>query len=506
LTQQLTLGDILSELKIFKYFLSHFVRDEEGVVAVIFAVLLLPIIAFSGAAIDYSQATSVKNQIQVATDAAALAAGSASLETSDIELLEEVAKKVFNQSMINSGFAGIIDIEVTQITDGVQVSANTTVPTGFLKLIGLDYLDISSFSEIVVSATQIEIALVLDNTFSMDGSKLKALKKSSELLVNSVMPKDESDNVKLALVPFTQVVNIGKENKNEPGIDVPNNITIPQPPACRNTYPNSTRKCDRKKVTYQCVTDGVASTCTRWKYYNCTGSRGDPVWKCTPRSPYKFRWFGNMGSRDYPLNTKDISYDTDKVPGLLTRWNLYWALRPITRLTNKKDVVLKAIGDMRTTRSSHSYTYIPAGLIWGWRLLSNKAPFTDAKPYSDVNTKVMVILTDGANTRSTGIRNSTQNYTWMLNQGALPSNKKSWHYGDDIDEANNLTQKLCKNIKKENIIVYTIAFDVTDSKIKKILQKCAGNGGEYFDASSESELEAAFKSISKELLDLRLTK
>ncbi len=463
--------------KIRKHCFRFLVSDQNGAFAVIFALLLLPLLALAGAVVDYSQATSIKNQIQAAGDAAALAAGSATVENSDFDYIEEVANKVFAQNMINSGFAEIINIEVTQITDGVRVTADTTMPTSFLKLVGITNLDVGSFSEIAVSAAQIEIALVLDNTGSMGGSKLTALKNSAKLLVNTVMKNQTNENVKIALVPFAQYVNIGISNRNEPGIDVPADYSTPRPPYCRNTYPNSTRKCDRKKETYQCVVDGVTTTCTRWKYYNCTGSRGAPVWACTPRSPKNYRFYGCMGSRDNPWDTRDSSYNSRPALGLLN----VWCGKPLTRLTKAKDEVIAGINAM----SANGYTYIPSGLKWGWSLLSQEYPFNDALPYDADNKKVMILMTDGENTRS----------------ASYPK-----HDNSSTNEANSKTKQLCNNIKDEDIIVYTIAFEVTNTQIKNILQDCVGNGGEYFDATNATDLEAAFKSISKSLLDLRLTK
>lgn len=48
-------------------------------------------------------------------------------------------------------------------------------------------------------------------------------------------------------------------------------------------------------------------------------------------------------------------------------------------------------------------TVIPAGLLWGWRVLSPTVPFTQGAPYDDEKwIKALVLLTDGENMVSGG--------------------------------------------------------------------------------------------------------
>jgi Flp pilus assembly protein TadG len=50
----------------------RFIRNERGNVAMIFAVSLVPLLGFVGAAIDYSRTTSARSSMKVALDSAAL--------------------------------------------------------------------------------------------------------------------------------------------------------------------------------------------------------------------------------------------------------------------------------------------------------------------------------------------------------------------------------------------------------------------------------------------------
>ncbi len=94
-------------------------------------------------------------------------------------------------------------------------------------------------------------------------------------------------------------------------------------------------------------------------------------------------------------------------------------------------------------------------------------------------------MTDGANTKS-------PNYPH--------------HWGTNVTLANTLTSELCTNIKNEEITIYTVAFEVTDTSIKDLLQNCATDPGYYYDAENSTQLSSAFEAIASQLALLKLTK
>jgi len=151
----------------------------------------------------------------------------------------------------------------------------------------------------------------------MSGRKLDALKDASNLLINELMPDEVNPDIKIGIVPFNRYVNIGTSNRNEPGLDIDDDYTFrPAGQSCRNTYPDSTRRCDSRQENYACTRDGVPATCRRTVYFNCTGTRGERVRVCTPRSVQNYRWRGCMASRHIRgLDTIDSDYQFG-VPGL----------------------------------------------------------------------------------------------------------------------------------------------------------------------------------------------
>ncbi len=465
---------------LFKNFWSH----RSGATAILFGLVAIPVMALAGAAIDFGRAALVRTELAHALDAALLAAKQKEMSSeNDVDL----------ESVISAYMAAQYDTQLSAHIQGPPVvrhaahpdgrltgSVRAQVPTTFLKLVNINTIPVEVSAEVQAGGKSVEVVLVLDTTGSMKGSKMATLKDAAIDLVEALMPSAISPNTKIGLVPFSKYVNIGLANRNEPGIDVPADYTVSKW-RCWNTYPHSTRKCKKIfKGWGTCYNDGNPYPCKKYTW-KCTGSRGKPVRKCGLKKR-KYKWYGCMGSRDYPRNTTDSDYGLEPVPGLLWTWNKCRAT-PIIRLTNDRETIRSGILAMK----ARDKTYIPAGLAWGWRLLSKGIPFADGVPYSEMDKteKVLVLMTDGANTVSP----------------TYPD-----HNGKNTTTANNLTAELCTNIKSKGIIVYTIAFEVTDTTIKNLLQNCAGNGGKYYDAKDSDELTDAFREISLALMNLRLSK
>lgn len=471
--------------------LKRFQSDERGVFAVIFGVLAIVLIVSSGGVVDFVGVQNARSMAQPALDSATLALHSEIDDLTESQI-GDLAESLINDRLDALGLTA--DVETVSIDEDegtLFIEARFSYPTAFLSFVGIDTIQSRIHSEVTSKSLNIEVALVLDSTGSMSGSKMTALKSSARMLVDELMPDETNPDIAIALVPFNRYVNIGMSNRNEPGLDIEADYTwTPSGQRCWNTYPNDTRRCDRRRVTYSCTRDGVPSTCSRWEYYNCTGSRGAPVRVCRPQYTRNFRWYGCMGSRHVaPYDTVDTNYGTDPVPGVVRHWNTC-RVTPMTELTNTRSGLRTAISAMR----ARDNTYIPTGLMWGWRLLSPQTPFT-AEAYSGENKKVIVLMTDGMNTVSPST-------VWTANE---PGTHRV-HRGGSTNTANAKTSELCSNIADENIVIYTIAFEVSDPTIRTILSDCAANGGSYFDAGNAAQLQQAFADIADDLQSLRISR
>ncbi len=213
--------------------------------------------------------------------------------------------------------------------------------------------------------------------------------------------------------------------------------------------------------------------------------------------------------------------------------NFLCAVQPIIPLTNVQSTILTEIASMQ----AYGATVIPAGLAWGWHLLSPNVspvlfPSNAAASYSDTSTiKVIILLTDGEadvqltssyappTATTNGFDQSVYNaYGYgagpHLNLLALPSSL----YGVQDQPDYNLDQKeiqLCSNIKAVTdaygnpgrIQIYAVGFGtVIDSSSLQILQQCATSSSTYFYNPTSEELVTTFQSIAIGLSQLRVSK
>jgi Flp pilus assembly protein TadG len=443
----------------------RFGESPSGSVAIIFGLLVIVVCGCIALSLDYGRAVTFRSRLQSAVDAAALAANPLGIAT-PAEMQANVAA-YFNANTQGQTFGAVsVAATATPIADGVRVTATATVPTKFAKVLGISTIPVSAVAEAVSSKAGFEVSLVLDNTYSMVGSKLDGLKSSAKSLVDQVVAVSVPGSVKFGLVPFSNYVNVGKQYRGATWLSVPNDST------------QTTNQCwwDQlwKNCTTQtgtCYNDGVPYSCS----WSACEPDGPPFQTCGDVTSTSV-WNGCVGSRTPQDLTAPLSA-VSPAPGIMN----VACPSPLARLTND-DAAIKAQIDGMIAQGE---TYIPSGLIWGWRTLSPDAPFADATgPNANPRKrKIMILMTDGENTKS---------------QNGLA------HDGTDAAAANATTAQLCSNIKNEGISLYVIAFTVTSPQTKSLLQSCATNGGYFYDAVDSAALQQAFSSIAGSLTKLAL--
>ncbi len=225
--------------------------------------------------------------------------------------------------------------------------------------------------------------------------------------------------------------------------------------------------------------------------------------------------------------------------------NLSCTTTPITPLTNVTEAAGKtAVKNAIDAMVPNGATNVPEGMAWGWRVVSSKAPFTGGRPETEKgNDKVVIVLTDGANTYYTpsslgyndlaGNKSTYSAYgytgksynggsTTRLFMNTSGSVGKSDYSNDNYTEAlNEQFATLCNNAKAAGVIVMTVSLDLSssDSAEKEqiaALKACASesrfrkDSGDpskaaklYWNATGAS-LADDFKEIANELSNLRI--
>lgn len=456
--------------------LTEFARDRRASVAIVFALSAFMLIGAIGMGIDYARALGVRQKLQNMVDNALLAAAPRAIEG---ESAVSSALSQFLAVQWPNGYNGAGSLKVDQVKSAnntVSTTVSIDVPTMFMQVVGIANVNVAVDAEAMVGDGDAEIALVLDNTGSMAGAKLDALKTAAKSLIDIVYTHPKSDqHVRVGLVPFSQYVNVGTDNRNASWMDVPLDSSSTQE-VCWDDYP-VTGKSNCRIETFTYSNDGVPTT---YEAEVCDYTYGTPTKMCQNQT-VATTWNGCVGSRSYPLNVRDEQYSS-RIPGVMNAT----CTATITPLTNDSSRMRNVIDAMVATGN----TYIPEGLMWGWRLLSPGAPFEEAGSYTAKGSpkrlrKILVLMTDGANTLSP----------------TYPA-----HDGTDAALANSLTLEACTQIKAAGIEIFAIAFDVTDTTIRNTLTTCASSPVNYFEAVTEAQLRAAFESIAQGVVALRLSR
>ena len=500
--------------------------DVRGAVAPLASLFIMVLAPLSGLAVDYVYAESAKRALQEAVDSALLAVARANPRSqSDID---RIGARFFQANLDGRYDFENISLRITRVDDGAfRGGATGEVNLFFAGLFGSSGMTAGVDGSVRISLTDLEVVLALDTTGSMMGQKLNSLKTAANGFITTMM---RGDNVRTGIVPFARYVNIGLANRNEPGFDIP-----PDSRSCRTEtrYRNEERNCrmvrtpgggacqrevncreesytgrcditEERYVPRTCTNDGVSYECGAVRtvvvgQQSCRKQRrvcDTESFTCPPGQerrcdtvsvPYEhtecenLRWEGCVGSRPEPFNTRDDN-PAVKIPGLLNRS----CGAPLTRLTRSESTLRSAINRLVATGE----TYIPSGLSMGWATLSHRIPFTDgsdpASPGSRNLLRAIVLMTDGANTAS-------------------KRSGRADHEGSNSGDANRVTSELCENIKGDDVILFTVAFEVSDAAIKNLLRTCATAPAYAFDAANAAELNSAFEDIATALSRLRLT-
>jgi Flp pilus assembly protein TadG len=490
--------------------LLSFLGCRRGNLAVMGALCLVPLILAMGVAVDYTRLVAARSRLQAVADAAALAV--ASSKETDQTRVRQLAEAFVAANQTDESLDGARIVSIAANDTNVDIGMSVQVPVTFMRLARVEGVDVgvSALATRGVSGS-FELAMVLDNTWSMSEkdaagvTKIATLKSAAASLVNQLFANSDA-NVKVALVPYADYVNVGVKNRSASWLNVPTDYsTTPAPKTC--TTLTTKTVCLAYAPTYACTktTDGVVEPATCGG--GCTKSEVQtvaPYQSCTGGgSPVNYKWFGCVGSR--MLSPAGQSPDritdnnpSDKYPGYLDTTQK--CLNPILPLSKDKQGILAAINSMVINIGSYKpNTYIPAGLIWGQNMLSPTDPFTEGAQYDPNNMnprKVIVLMTDGVNTLRFNAGDGkhvgmSTNVTTAATQ---------------LTQVNKETVDICTYIKSHNIEVFTVAFMVNNAASRKMLTDCATDPSHFYEASDGSKLVAAFQGIGESLQQVRLAR
>ncbi len=523
-------------------------RREDGAIAVQMAFLALPLTVLAFGLVDVNRASVAKKDLQDALDAATLIAGrSMAVSQADIQ---SVGANALSGQLSNRTDAALASSRFTLSGSTITSTATVNVTPIVANLwLGGD-MQVSASSQIFRSMNKVEVALVLDNTGSMAGTKLTSLKDAANDFIDKLSAaaarSTETNPVKIGIVPFSNAVRLSSTASELTGyqtatwMDVAGNA-----PASKEIFNgDAVNRFSLFTTLNQPWAGCVESRAAPYDVQNTLPSASTPATLYTPffypdsaddtkKAPNNTTYDKNSYIVDSTLytsisNAKINSVNT-AIGGLLTNGNLSTAdkqkivvqgdkskytkaittagpnsgctMQPISRLSTNWTALKAKVNAMNAVGETH----IPLGLAWGWNVLSPSAPFADGVPYSTPKTtKIAVLMTDGENTYNYSSKYNGSGYDgygfiWQNRAGTTSTDESARTTA--IDDRLKL---LCTNMKNAGIVIYTVRVEVKTGS-SSLLQNCATTPDKFYDVQSASNLTAVFSAIAGSIENLRIT-
>lgn len=435
-----------------------FTRSERGNITVLMAIGFMATVFACGSAIDYGRIIAARTQLAAAVDSAALQAGISTI--TDMRRLEKLARDAVEQNYSEIDFGYITAFSMTRSSNEIDLSVTAEFQTSFMRLAGIETINLPVSAEVTRSGNNLEVSLVLDTTGSMNGNKLNSLKTAAKTFIDTVVWDNQSQFYsKVALVPYSMGVNLGTRASQARGSISSGTCTSP---GCASYRFRNANRQNRTLAVSSCVSERTGTHA-----FNDTPPSSAPVGR-------------NYASPNNPC------LDAELMP-----------------LTSNKTALRDAIDDLDAKGSTAGQI----GIAWGWYALSKdfgmwsgaSAPAAyDAEKVS----KIAVIMTDGE-----------FNTSYCNGVIAKSSGSGSGSGDDKIDcnatngNATTQAEQLCTAMKAKGIAIYTIGFDIEDDETAiEIMTDCASAPNQAYLAATDSELQTAFREIGRKVTQLRISK
>jgi Flp pilus assembly protein TadG len=521
---------------IFRQRIGALRTDQSGAagvsVAILFSMLLLTI----AVSLDFALGTAEQTREQNALDAAALAASDLLGATDQDTAGPTVARAYFAANLTGRSAAELDNVKLDADKGEVKASSSVSLMTRLMGAFGTKSLEISTRTTVSKGDGTIELALVLDNSGSMAGTYISALKTAAKSLTSTLFTGvDGTGKLSIGVVPFAGSVNVGKSYDDAPWMDLEGRSSVHY----ENVSPSRNRLqlfsdmstdwggCVEVRPGSLAVTDAPAVPGNPDSYFVPSFAPDEPDSVNNGDWTYSNSYLVDDGGSCPRQPVVCTNYDrrgrctrTEKTPlapeTAQARICKYAGQTPSGGSGPNANCTTKALLPLSTSKSSveshidtltaSGSTNIGEGLMWGWRVLSPSEPFTGGRAYNATgNRKIIVLMTDGENTY---YQASNHNKSTYGAYGYGVKNRLGATYTNAAMRSAMNTNLVgaCANAKAAGIIVYTVAFRLeSDPTTRSLLNSCASSSDKYFAASNNDALIDAFKQIAKQLNQLRVT-
>lgn len=191
--------------------ITTFRRNEDGSMVVFTLFILAMMLMVGGMAVDMMRFETYRARLQSTLDRAVLAAA-------DLDVCldgEGVAEAVVTDYVLKAGFAGQLDsITVNQGFNSCAVSATASIEvnTIFMQMVGVDQLSSPAASSAIEALDEVEISLVLDVSGSMgSNNRIVNMRNAARTFVGEMFNGFDDESLTMSVVPYSTQVNLGPD-------------------------------------------------------------------------------------------------------------------------------------------------------------------------------------------------------------------------------------------------------------------------------------------------------
>ncbi|MEM9667928.1 MAG: VWA domain-containing protein [Pseudomonadota bacterium] len=472
--------------------LKSFVADRRGNVALIFAIVILPLLFLTGYAIDLRNASNLQSALQDVLDAASLAGGRALQEGDNDEEIEATVAAFVNGFVDQNSHrmvCGDTSINVVRAETRIDTRLDCNVTANLSHIMGIDQIAVAADSEARFDLQSVDVAFVLDVSSSMNDDRLEALRDAATSAVQLLLPSTPAatSELRIAFAPYSHVVNAGSYFEDLTNEDeartysrevLDDGQTCSGVSDCLDELQSEGLETVNAPFTGTCVWErGGSDAATdaapgNNRYLNT----GNPV------------WFFDANDQE---KAKGLAGNTTMAPGGFfsiasgTALNMRYANCQSSTILPLTDDQSDAIDYVESLTDRGRGTNGALGLAMGWYLISDKWRSVwpiGSKPQNDGAgvSKYIILMTDGIFD------------DWRLDTAT---------YGDQATQA--LT--ICDALKADGVTIFTVSFQAP-AAATTLLRQCATSSGTAFVSGDAMELEENFSEIARRIRPLRISR
>ncbi|AEI93931.1 hypothetical protein RLO149_c019450 [Roseobacter litoralis Och 149] len=468
--------------------LMGFKREEDGAMTIFATIMVLMMLLVCGIAVDLMQNEMMRTRVQNTLDRAILAASDLDQPLPADEVVDDYFAKAGMTEFLN-------DVRITPGSDLpttnfriVQAEARTRTPSIYMAMTGVRTLPVYVSGTAEETIEKIEISLVLDISGSMrNNGKIGNLRTAAKDFIGAVLEGNAAKTTSLNIVPYAGQTNPGRIVFERAG-GLPFATFIEDSNGDEILYGQTIVDDEGNSIDVPYNTMSSCLDLTNSDFDNIDLPSGG-----YDQTPYFMNWPIDAPTMDWgwcPQNNSSIRYaqnDAGRLQDFIDDMRLHDGTG--TQYGMKYGVALLNPSSRNTFLALNAAGLVPDGFK------NRPADFgtTDTR-------KFIVLMTDGQITDQfrPEDKNDPKNDEIALNQRTGDRDTYS-------TQSTNVTNfySVCNKAKAEGITVYTIAFEAPADAVTQ-MRTCATSPAFFYKVEGV-QIKTAFKSIARQINELRLT-